>query len=40
MVTTQTRQMSFEDIKPKRKVRYEQILDRLLTGKKTAKLPS
>mgnify|MGYP003489814406 CR=1 FL=1 len=37
MITQKTRQLSFEDIKPKRKIRYEQILDRLLTGTKTAK---
>ena len=37
MVTSQTRQLSFEDIKPKRKMRYEQILDRLISGEKTAK---
>lgn len=37
MITTQTRQLSFEDIKPKRKIRYRQILDRLMTGAKTAK---
>lgn len=37
MITIQTRQLSFEDIKPKRKIRYEQILDRLMTGPKTAK---
>lgn len=37
MITQYTRQMSFEDIKPKRKIRYEQILDRLLTDPKTAK---
>lgn len=37
MITQLTRQISFEDIKPKRKIRYEQILDRLLTGIKTAK---
>ena len=36
MITTQTRQMSFEDIKDKRQVRYDQILDRLDTPK-TAK---
>ena len=36
-ITLQTRQMSFEDIKPKKKIRYEQILDRLMTGIKTAK---
>lgn len=35
--TLVTRQLSFEDIKPKRKIRYEQILDRLMTGIKTAK---
>ena len=32
-----TRQLSFEDIKPKKKIRYMQILDRLSTGNKTAK---
>lgn len=37
MITLQTRQLSFEDIKPKRKMRYEQILDRLMRGAKTAK---
>lgn len=37
MITNLTRQLSFEDIKPKRKIRYEQILDRLMTGIKTAK---
>lgn len=37
MITQQTRQMSFEDIKPKKKIRYKQILDRLMTGPKTAK---
>jgi hypothetical protein len=37
MITQLTRQLSFEDIKPKRKIRYEQILDRLLGGIKTAK---
>lgn len=37
MITYQTKQMSFEDIKPKRKIRYKQILDRLITGEKTAK---
>lgn len=37
MITRTTRQLSFEDIKQKRKIRYEQILDRLLTGTKTAK---
>lgn len=36
-ITLQTRQLSFEDIKPKKKIRYEQILDRLMTGVKTAK---
>lgn len=35
-ITNQTRQMSFEDIKEKQKVRYEQILDRL-DKPKTAK---
>ena len=37
MVTFETRQLSFEDIKPKRKKRYEEILDRLMSGPKTAK---
>ena len=37
MITEITRQMSFEDIKPKRKIRYQQILDRLCCGHKTAK---
>lgn len=37
MITYETRQLSFEDIKPKRKKRYEEILDRLMTGPKTAK---
>ena len=37
MITLMTRQLSFEDIKPKRKKRYEEILDRLMTGRKTAK---
>ena len=37
MITEMTRQMSFEDIKPKRKIRYEQILERLFMGRKTAK---
>ncbi len=32
-----TRQLSFEDIKPKKKIRYMQILERLSTGNKTAK---
>ena len=32
-----TRQLSFEDIKPKKKIRYMQILERLLYGNKTAK---
>ncbi len=37
MITKETRQESFEGVKPKRKVRYKQILDRLMTGTKTAK---
>ena len=37
MVTFETRQLSFEYIKPKRKKRYEEILDRLMSGPKTAK---
>ena len=36
MITQQTRQLSYEDIKPKRQVRYDMILDRL-TEPKTAK---
>lgn len=37
MVTHETRKLSFEDIKSKKKVRYEQILDILMSGEKTAK---
>lgn len=37
MITEITRQLSLEDIKPKQKLRYEQILDRLCCGNKTAK---
>lgn len=37
MITMITRQLSFEDIKPKQKIRYQQILDRLCCGNKTAK---
>lgn len=37
MITAITRQLSFEDIKPKQKIRYQQILDRLCYGNKTAK---
>lgn len=37
MITELTRQLSFENIKSKRKIRYEQILDRLNCGDKTAK---
>ena len=36
-ITYMTRQLSFEDIKPERKKRYNEILDRLMTGPKTAK---
>lgn len=36
MITYETRQLSFEDIKAKRQIRYEQILDRL-DKPKTAK---
>ena len=36
-VTYQTRQMSFDDIQEKKKIRYIQILDRLITGPQTAK---
>lgn len=35
-ITNQTRQMSFEDVQEKQKIRYEQILDRL-DEPKTAK---
>lgn len=38
MITAITRQLSFEDIKPKQKIRYQQILDRLCYGNKTAKI--
>lgn len=37
IVTQQTRQLSFEDMQLKKKIRYEQILNRLQNGKKTAK---
>lgn len=37
MITQETRHNSYEKIKPKRQMRYEQILSRLLTGPKTAK---
>lgn len=37
MITKQTRELSFKEIKPKKQIRYEQILDRLMTGTKTAK---
>ena len=36
-ITMATRQISFEDIKSKQKIRYQQILDRLMSGPKTAK---
>lgn len=36
-ITYMTRHLSFEDIKPERKKRYNEILDRLMTGPKTAK---
>ena len=36
-ITYMTRQLSFEDIKPERKKRYNEILDRLITGPQTAK---
>ena len=36
-ITWLTRRKSFEEIKPKRKVRYEQILESLCSGNKTAK---
>lgn len=36
-ITKETRQLSFEDIKEKTKIRYIQILDRLMIGEKTAK---
>lgn len=37
LISMQTRQLSFEDIKTKQKIRYKQILDRLCSGNKTAK---
>ena len=37
IITHQTRQLSFEDMQLKKKIRYEQILSRLQNGKKTAK---
>lgn len=37
ILTMQTRQLSFDEIQNKKKKRYEQILDRLMTGSKTAK---
>ena len=37
IIAMQTRQLSFDDIKPKRKKRYEEILDRLMGGTKSAK---
>lgn len=37
MITQQTRQMSFEDIKEKKKIRYEQILDILKNREMAAK---
>lgn len=36
-ITHQTRQLSFEDMQLKKKIRYAQILNRLIKGKKTAK---
>lgn len=36
-ITHQTRQLSFEDMQLKKKMRYEQILNRLIKGNKTAK---
>lgn len=37
VISTQTRQLSFEDIQEKKKKRYEQILDRLGNREMTAK---
>ena len=37
MITKETRKLSFEDIKKKRKIRYLQILERLITKPQTAK---
>ena len=37
MITTETRQMSFNDIQEKKKIRYVQILDRLKNREMTAK---
>ena len=36
-ITHQTRQLSFEDMQLKKKIRYAQILNRLVKGNKTAK---
>lgn len=36
-ITHRTRQLSFEDMQLKKKMRYEQILNRLIKGNKTAK---
>ena len=36
-ITWLTRRKSFEEIKPKRKIRYQEILERLCYGNKTAK---
>lgn len=37
IITFETRQLSFEDIKPERKKRYNEILSRLMTKPMTAK---
>ena len=37
IITFETRQMSFDDIRPERKKRYNEILLRLMSGPKTAK---
>lgn len=34
IITHKTRQLSFEDMQLKKKIRYEQILNRLIKGKK------
>lgn len=36
-ITHQTRQLSFEDMQLKKKIRYAQILNRLIKGKKDSK---
>ena len=37
LITKETREESFKEVEVKKQIRYEQILDRLITGTKTAK---